>query len=277
MKRSTVVVSVLVGIACFVWAAPVPAEATPNGGVGVGELSTVAVSNTEAGIEIRVRDVSVSTVRVDVIDQETDSMLWTSGRVSKVAVVWPNHGARGGTVRFSVKGWDREDRLVVHQIMSKNLDALSVIDFSLIPPETKLVSTVDPITLDGDIEVIGHATARSFNTESGEILVDPGATEEVALTFGERSVYLVKASWGGGYMEGTRAWFVLTQNDLNSVTGQPTIIEIGMSLGQAHHSETLTLEQDPALGWSQLKLSCSRTNGSDSRLCRWAISRVLFH
>lgn len=127
------------------------------------------------------------------------------------------------------------------------------------------------------LDVNGITRATAFRSNAGSVLVAPGATETVGLTFTRRSVYVVKASWTGGMMEGTRAWFVLTHHDMNNLTGQPTIIEIGMTSGSYHYSDTLNLTQDGSLANNQLLLSCNRSHGNDSRSCYWSISNLSYH
>lgn len=165
----------------------------------------------------------------------------------------------------------------VTKVDTNTQESIADIRFDSVPTGTKVMSVDDAIVLDGDVAINGVAEASYFQTGAGEVLVNPGETGTTALSFGKRSVYVVKASWTGGGMEGTRAWFVLTQNDMNQYTGQPTIVEIGMSQGGYHFSDTLTLEQDSALGWYQLKLSCERTSGSDARNCAWSVTRLSYH
>ncbi len=136
---------------------------------------------------------------------------------------------------------------------------------------------IDKASPEDKFDVNGVARATAFRSDAGAVLVNPGETGTATLTFGYRSVYIVKASWRGGYQEGTRAWFVLTHNDINNLTGRPAIFEIGMTTGSYHYSDTLTLTEDDSLGWNQLKLSCSRTVGNDARNCRWAMTRLSFN
>ena len=133
---------------------------------------------------------------------------------------------------------------------------------------------LDPTTA---LDVNGACKCTSFRTNSGAILVSPGATGTEAIAFGGRSVYIIKASWSGNYQEGTRAWYVLTHNDMNSFTGHPTIIEIGMTTGSYHTSDTLTLQVDGSLPYNQLRLNCQRSAGSQARNCLWSITRVAYN
>lgn len=127
------------------------------------------------------------------------------------------------------------------------------------------------------LDVSGTVGAANFRTSYGSMSVEYNQTGTATLAFGGRSIYIVKASWGGHNIEGTRAWYVLTQNDINHFTGHPTIIEIGMSTGNYHHSDTLTLTEDDSLNWNELKLSATKSAPGDASTCRWAISRISFY
>ncbi len=129
-------------------------------------------------------------------------------------------------------------------------------------------------TPEDKLDVAGSVRAGAFRSAIGSLDVDPGTTNTEVLSFSGRSVYIVKASWSGSMMEGTRAWFVITHNDMNHFTGHPTIIEIGMTSGSYHYSSTLNLGVDANLPYNQLRLSCERSHGGDTRPCLWSTTRV---
>jgi hypothetical protein len=132
------------------------------------------------------------------------------------------------------------------------------------------IGTTTPTAI---LDVAGIAKAGAFSTTSGTFAVPDGGTASTVVDFGGRSVYIVKASWGGSNHEGTRAWYVLTQNDMNSFTGPPTIIDLGMSVGSYHKSNNLTLTSI-AGDYNSLLIQAVNDGTGSGSTCYWAITRI---
>lgn len=129
-------------------------------------------------------------------------------------------------------------------------------------------------TAERALDVGGTARARTFVSSSGEFSVEYGEEESVPLTFEIRAAYIVRATWCGRHNEGTRVWFVLTQNNMNHYTGFPTIIEVGRTEGPYHHADNLHLEVSSDLEWNQLRLRAVKEYGSLPSAVRWSLTQL---
>lgn len=148
---------IAVVVAALLVCAGVAFAAEQNEDVAVGrQLAATSVNRIEAGVEARVLDDTVAFVQLDVFRADSDVLVWTSGRVSGNAVVWPVADLDNESYRFSIKGWDRQETLVTHQVTTKNLAPIVDITFDNIPDDTKILAAGE-IDLDGNVNVNGVA------------------------------------------------------------------------------------------------------------------------
>ena len=137
MRKKLEIRSVL--IAGFMVAAAGAALAGTGGAaVRAGDLSGVSIVRIESGIEARVLDEAVSQVEVEVFDVKTNALVWTGGRISGRSATWPANPAEENPFRISIKGWDQEGQLVIHQVATKILEPVADITFESIPAGTKV-------------------------------------------------------------------------------------------------------------------------------------------
>ncbi len=126
-------------------------------------MSGVLVSRTDSGLDFRIADGSVSEIQVDVYSVSSGEVLWSSNRIAGNSVVWQADLEDGASFRFSIKGWDRTDTLVTHQVTTKGVSSITNISFDNVPINTKFLGAGD-IDLDGPTNVNGTLTADSFDT-----------------------------------------------------------------------------------------------------------------
>jgi len=158
-------VGVVVGVALLAAGFAVAGEFPGEDESGSG-LSAVSIARIEVGVEARLLDAAVSEVQLDVFDLESDALVWTSGRLSGSAVVWPTDGAEGDRFRFSVKGWDRQGVLVTHQVTVKSLTPIVDITFDNIAAGTDFMPGPSEIDLDGDV-IINATGTPALEIERG--------------------------------------------------------------------------------------------------------------
>lgn len=132
---------------------------------GRAQLSGTSLVRIDSGIEMRVLDDTVASIQADVYDTVTEVMVWTSGRISGNATVWPADASADGRYRFSVKGWDRQGALVTHQVTTKGLVDIADISFDAIPAGTKILGP-NEIDLDGDV-IVNATGGPGLEIEAG--------------------------------------------------------------------------------------------------------------
>ncbi len=115
--------------------------------------STVSAVYHEGVVSFRVDHPGVQSLRVQVFETATDTLLFDSGARRGDGIEWGVRGLTDTEWRFVVEAWNAHGELIVSQnAVSAGLDEITVIPFDTVPQGLLFKAASSPIVLEGDVE-----------------------------------------------------------------------------------------------------------------------------
>jgi hypothetical protein len=144
-------------VLCLVASLPAGAESPPV--TPSRQLSELAVRQDGSAVVFELRDPAIAEVEVEIFAAGSGRALFRSGRRAAGPVRWAEPSS-AGPLRFQLRAWDRQGRLVTHHVSTRSLaELIAALPFESVPAGTDAVTGGSDILLDAPVQVSGDLAA----------------------------------------------------------------------------------------------------------------------